>query len=645
MDPTRGPKHYYGALATPSASDARSRRDQNSSEESNAARAIYKTTFRAASPTLRPLPLVAVPAQCPESIRTHESAIMKRVDEILEKYNLDESDEADVDILYRHTLGDPTSARWTLFIVTAWNDESLATWPRAVREMVEFVDERFQSSAFPQAVLDVEMIAPERMMKKNLGLVGNNPALLSAWPSLLSLVQGRLEFFEATSSHFKTIALFRLGFSMANDENPITVYITVDLASDETEWPGIVDDILSALANHGWPQLHVHIEHDASTDRCAFDVRLPTGENPDIKQRCIDKNLILPGPYEQRVDLGQSISASCYLQTDQNTSCNSPIGTLGCYVEIRTKAKPQWNKYGLTNYHVVRPCFKGYTMKLEVDGNSKNHVLAPPPEDSDLWDVDKKGYWPFRSEAKKSIESPARTKHNYTIWWLNDTIQDLAPGTEVAQRERERAAKLAFFDDDHHILGEIFAASGFRRRSEEDNHRMDWALIDIRGIRQGKNLLPKREVWVEKSVFSNRAVYPSPETSGSLLKNQESSIKDLPIGGSVFKVGATTKATIGCYSEYKLRCKLIDDKHMKVGVSEEYTFIGQPAIDNIFIGSGDSGSVVFDKNGCVLGLAFRGARPQQAEREYGYVTPIEDVFADIKLFSGGAITDIRIAID
>ncbi|KAH8729145.1 hypothetical protein BGZ61DRAFT_345664, partial [Ilyonectria robusta] len=224
MDPTRGPKHYYGALATPSASDARSRRDQNSSEESNAARAIYKTTFRAASPTLRPLPLVAVPAQCPESIRTHESAIVKRAREILEKYNLDESDEADVDILYRHTHGDPTSARWTLFIT-------------------------FQSSALPQAVLDVEMIAPERIMDKNLGLVGNNPALLSAWSSLKSFVRSRLEAFDATSSHFKAIALFRLGFSEVNDDNPITVYITVDLASDETEWPGIVDDILSGLEN------------------------------------------------------------------------------------------------------------------------------------------------------------------------------------------------------------------------------------------------------------------------------------------------------------------------------------------------------------------------------------------------------------
>lgn len=131
--------------------------------------------------------------------------------------------------------------------------------------MVDFIDETFQSSALPQAILDVEMIAPERIKDKYLGIVGNIPALHSAWPFLSSLVRDRLEAFEATSSHFNTIALFRLGHLEATDDNPITVYITVDYASDETEWPSIVDDILRALANHGWPQLHVHIEHDAHT--------------------------------------------------------------------------------------------------------------------------------------------------------------------------------------------------------------------------------------------------------------------------------------------------------------------------------------------------------------------------------------------
>lgn len=56
----------------------------------------------------------------------------------------------------------------------------------------------------------------------------------------------------------------------------------------------------------------------------------------------------------------------------------------GCYIEIQTKAKPHWTKYGLTNYHVVRHCLNGYTMNLEGQGNSTKHVMAPPSKRSEL---------------------------------------------------------------------------------------------------------------------------------------------------------------------------------------------------------------------------------------------------------------------
>ncbi|KAH8729155.1 hypothetical protein BGZ61DRAFT_346710 [Ilyonectria robusta] len=236
-------------------------RSANSSDESSPARAIYKTTFRTASPYLRRLPLVAEPTQCPESILIHKRAIINRANDILEKYKL-LNNESSVEILNRRSVYYREDVRLTLFIITAWNDESFATWPQAVREIVDFIED--QTSALPQAILDVEMIAPERVKKKYLGLVGDDPALHSAWPSLGSLIQERLELFEATSSHYTSIGLFRLGYSEIEEDNPITVYIPVEYDSDETEWPVIIDDILSTLASHGWPQLHVHIEHEIS---------------------------------------------------------------------------------------------------------------------------------------------------------------------------------------------------------------------------------------------------------------------------------------------------------------------------------------------------------------------------------------------
>jgi hypothetical protein len=44
----------------------------------------------------------------------------------------------------------------------------------------------------------------------------------------------------------------------------------------------------------------------------------------------------------------------------------------------------------------------------------------------------------------------------------------------------------------------------------------------------------------------------------------------------------------------------------------------------------------------VLGLLFRGRQPTQTEQGYTFVTPIEDVFQDIKDKSKGKILDIRV---
>lgn len=60
---------------------------------------------------------------------------------------------------------------------------------------------------------------------------------------------------------------------------------------------------------------------------------------------------------------------------------------------------------------------------------------------------------------------------------------------------------------------------------------------------------------------------------------------------------------------------------------------------------GESGSAVFDNDGCIIGLVFGAQMPQQAytEASWVYVTPIEDVFRDIIKFSGGQITNVRVA--
>ncbi|KAK0620846.1 hypothetical protein B0T14DRAFT_430778, partial [Immersiella caudata] len=72
--------------------------------------------------------------------------------------------------------------------------------------------------------------------------------------------------------------------------------------------------------------------------------------------------------------------------------------------------------------------------------------------------------------------------------------------------------------------------------------------------------------------------------------------------------------------------------------STEFMFLGDlhpeagSAVARPFLRQDDSGSAVFDKAGCVVGLLFRGHAPQRTEKRKGitYVTSIEDVFESIK---------------
>lgn len=121
-------------------------------------------------------------------------------------------------------------------------------------------------------------------------------------------------------------------------------------------------------------------------------------------------------------------------------------------------------------------------------------------------------------------------------------------------------------------------------------------------------------------------------------------MKDVSPGFLGWKVGNRTKITAGAYNQYKVTTGLSGmDKYMKYQ-SDEHVFIGAPArTETPFSNPGDSGSVVYDKDGKVVGLLFRGQIPNQASAGYTFVTPISDVFDDIKLMTG--VEDVRVAQD
>lgn len=273
------------------------------------------------------------------------------------------------------------------------------------------------------------------------------------------------------------------------------------------------------------------------------------------------------------------------------------------------------------------------------------------------------------------MESPTRAKLNFNIQisreeaeetrsepslGANDDDDDDASYPVVGPGDEEKGW-LDFFNNEEHILGSVFYASGYLERTSQ-NGRLDWALIRPaaagRGHRVGDNLLPTWDEWKEVGGYMRRR--PSRSCS-SILRSPPhqgvtTSIHNMTNGHVVYKVGASTRRTIGQFSAIKPSCVIKEERYMSerkrsqrssdagndddVDVeSSEFMFMGVE--DLAFARWGDSGSVVWNRNGYAVGLLFRGQAPNQSKGWFAYVTPIEDVFESIKAKSGGKIEEIR----
>lgn len=205
--------------------------------------------------------------------------------------------------------------------------------------------------------------------------------------------------------------------------------------------------------------------------------------------------------------------------------------------------------------------------------------------------------------------------------------------------------KKDFFDNDKQPFAQVWAGSGYMRRTE-GNSRLDWALLKpLSEKRVGENRVPSRADWLR---WCRSSLYPFNKTFNTTLKTPTgSSLGGMTHGEPVFKIGARTRYTSGYFNALKAECSLPEDAHVfsEKGqrLSTEYTYINA-SVSTAFAAMGDSGAVVFDDDGRALGIIFSGLSPQLCEYGggFGFMTPIDEVFADIKKLSNGEITDVRI---
>ncbi|KAH7179974.1 uncharacterized protein B0J16DRAFT_347994 [Fusarium flagelliforme] len=634
-----------------------------SQEDEQAPIQIVSARFRTATSPLRRLPLVM---SRPDGLQSRLGdkialAIHDRAEEVLKAFKLvDSSDDEDyyenyydVDISMRKTKNCPETAAPTIMIYFKVFPTDREALYKATKQIAEFARD---SSDEPFCV---EMIGQPLVWTIAYGPVRDRPDLLQCWDKMRVLVYERLEAHEATKGSMTSISLFRYGTKRFYGNNPVTIFITVDFDSQEVGWPDVINDIEKSLKEHQLPDLYIHIEHNVGFSSAPPSLLDLEGE---YARNRLGRGSI-EDDYNKTVNLGEVIGPANFVMREDWTEGYVGHGNLGCYVEVKT-AQGSWEKYGLTNYHIVRGAFPGFNTTIV----NKETVLVPPSAESSLFIVDEKGLPPGSHEALAMMESPPRSMHDYTLWIAQINLDDMnrslqrlhinAMGFLDAEETYARVdgykveliqeveKKKDFFYFYQHAMGEIFAASGFNERTTE-NGRLDWALIKVAESRTGTNILPDRSAWARPVGRTRDAPFL---TFGRQLKppgDQPGPSESISLENQVqceeaFKYGTTTGPIRGKLHIFKTNVQFKDDQHVGDDpLSSEYLFqMKREVRDEPF-----AGSIVYDEWGCILGLLSRGLQPQRAEDFHVYVTPIEHVFRHIKESSNGRIVDVRVAQD
>ncbi|OBS20756.1 hypothetical protein FPOA_07096 [Fusarium poae] len=626
---------------------------------------VISARYRAAWPELRPLPLkwASDPTWPFPLLQERRYEIEKTVIGIVRRLVIEYEEDGDAEVWLenQHMASQPDTCVPTICIYSSWSVDKQGLWETAVREIALELYHMCKDSDVAYDGIHIDMQSPELGQTIHYEPVTDSD-LCDSWDDIRALVNQRLEAFTATRRSMVTIGLFQYG--SRRGRNPITIYIAVDYSSDETGWLEVIADIKANIRHkQGWADVQVHIEHHAGTSY-SFNMLPPTYDEG------FRENKRFVGDYQQTVKPGDEFGAESYTHSD-GSQISAGFGTLGCFVEIQRKSSPAWKRYALTSYHAVRPALPGF--RLEIVGEKSRPT--PPEPDSDCWNVDLKGYTPGHSANPLHFESPSRFNHNYTIWndkdeitFMNrrlerleakfrtdgdrsdqESIDSLRARIQIAEDEVQK--KIDFFNDGKQMLGTLFAASGYMRRVSvhqddsvnEHKMRLDWALIDVVEHRQGPNCLPPRPAWKEK--YDHSAAHPF-LTFEELLEGTQSVDPD---NSPVWKVGAANGPAIGTYHRNRIACAMVEDSHLRSEDHETSEYIYQPGNHYrrlTYCAKGDSGSIVFNKHGKVIGLYSTGIKIRMSldNEEFGIVTPIEHIFQDIKDFLGD-VTDIRVAID
>ena len=512
--------------------------------------------------------------------------------------------------------------------------------------------------------VNVEVLEKELTVPKYLTFIDNKEedfaALIQAWPKIRDgVVEVLNKEGNPTAGHVTVVTLFRLGFNKpwpGSDPNPRTVYIGLACPGNPmTAKMCFVNDQLQACVGKlgsGF-RLEILMEHNVVSHLAAGFA------GPDIPPS-LSPAYQFPSGYGRRVKAGADFGP----EEGGYAGRNSGFGTLGCWVQIKLKGREEWMTMGLTCYHAARSFIPGYkapTVTTQADGAPGIPLYPELSSEMPCWHADRRYSFPatILQERWAAVEHPSRMRHQFNINDLGFAItQTRNRGLDTTDRDQELAKAKAFFAQKTQIFGDFYLASGFTQRSAPKG-RLDWALIKPRTAeRVGGNPLPSFQEWTaqgysraEMPLIGGPSTTMQPRGDESMHNYVQDGaiIRDPAEKLYVFKKGAASKCTAGELSYIKAAVALGPVNCVFYPKSEERLsseFVVGPIESSQrtkFGFPGDSGSVVFDRVGRVLGLLFSGeVKPYQCDRGLSFVTPIEDIFKDIVDRSDGNIEGVRL---
>ncbi|KAJ4135903.1 hypothetical protein NW768_003505 [Fusarium equiseti] len=627
---------------------------------------VETVQFRSAWPCLCPLPLELYDDnEFPDWLLEINSEIYHEFNRSVSRHRITyRARHFDWHLGYSSLPSDPHTNIPTLLIVGSWNMDSKWEWPLIVQDMATCLNSYLEENQKAR----LEMRARYLHQTVYIFPPPANMHLEQDWPRIRDCVYECLQAHEATRSHTTAITLMKRGYSQNPRPNPITIYISLDLESNEEEWEDVVKDIKACLKEIEWGNLFVHMEHGLCKSYMLR--KTPPMGLEGLTKTVGERAHYNRQEYRVRMRPEDDIAATRCSWDGVPAAC----ATMGCWIEFQQRSDPdKWHKGALTNYQVARPAFKGYNVCLDTtsgrygDGRTLTKAQyerikiylreVPATWDSHLEEVDELGFQ-FRYRDKRSalMESPSRLKHNFYMKCLEEDrtahkrdllLEPLELANLLEDIDEKRTRKAEFFEMHLSEVHRVLCCSG--NRIGRDRNALDWAVLGM-GARNGQNILlpgvlpPGPPSFLICQCGKGSSCFVA---NGVKLKNSGPGLtmRSMEQGTQLWKGGSSTGITQGTFSRYRSLCRAEGRMSLEWPIfGGAICSVGGGGPDESFA-AGDGGAAVFDSEGRVVGLLTRGQRAWKDDKGYGFVTPIEDVFADIIDSTEGDIKAVRIAED